>query len=188
MLAPLIKPSDEPMSSSKILVVYAHRDPAVSRINRALFDTAGTLPSVTRHDLMSHYPDFRIDVELEQQLLLAHDAIVLQFPFYWYSTPAILKEWQDAVLAYGFAYGPGGDKLRGKKLMVATTSGGPSDAYQAGGYNQYTYSELLRPLQATANLAGMHYQPIFTAGGVRTLDDNGLDHIQTAYRQRLMNL
>jgi len=176
------------MSQTKILVVYAHRDPAASHVNRALFDAAGTVPNVTRHDLMSRYPDFRIDVEHEQQLLLAHDAIVLQFPFYWYSTPAILKEWQDAVLAYGFAYGTGGDKLRGKKLLVATTSGGPADAYQAGGYNQFTYSELLRPLQATANLAGMQYQPIFTAGGVRTLDEAGLDRIQSAYHQRLSSL
>lgn len=176
------------MSDTRILVVYAHRDPAASRINRALFDAAAALPNVTRHDLMSRYPDFQIDVEHEQALLLAHDAIVLQFPFYWYSTPAILKEWQDAVLAYGFAYGSGGDKLRGKKLMVATTSGGPADAYQAGGYNQFTYSELLRPLQATANLAGMQYQPVFTAGGVRVLDEAGLDRVQGAYLQRLASL
>jgi glutathione-regulated potassium-efflux system ancillary protein KefG len=176
------------MSDSKILVVYAHRNPSASRINRALFENAASLPNVTRHELMSRYPDFRIDVAHEQELLLAHDAIVLQFPFYWYSTPAILKEWQDAVLAYGFAYGTDGNKLRGKKLMVATTSGGPAEAYQAGGYNQFTYSELLRPLQATANLAGMAYQPIFTAGGVRVLDEAGLDQVCNAYRQRLAGL
>lgn len=114
--------------------------------------------------------------------------IVLQFPFYWYSTPAILKEWQDAVLAYGFAYGSAGDKLRGKKLLVATTTGGPGHAYEAGGYNQYTLSELLRPLQATANLAGMAYQPVFSASGVIGLDDAELDKIATAYHQRLAAL
>jgi glutathione-regulated potassium-efflux system ancillary protein KefG len=176
------------MSPTKILVVYAHREPAASRVNHALFAAAGALPNVTRHDLTSRYPDLRIDVEHEQQLLLAHDAIVLQFPFYWYSTPAILKEWQDAVLAYGFAYGAEGDKLRCKKLLVATTSGGPAEAYQAGGYNQFTYSELLRPLQATANLAGMHYQPIFATGGARTLDDAGLERVKNAYQERLSRL
>jgi len=176
------------MSQSRILIVYAHRQPAASRINRALFDTTGTLPNVTRHDLMSRYPDFRIDVAEEQRLLQEHDAIVLQFPFYWYSTPAVLKEWQDAVLAYGFAYGNGGDKLRGKKLMVATTTGGPAEAYQAGGYNQYTLSELLRPLQATANLAGMQYQPIFSVSGVMALDAAGIDRAQSAYYARLSSL
>lgn len=173
------------MPQSRILLIYAHRDPASSRVNRALFDAAAALPNVTAHDLMTRYPDFRIDVAYEQRLLLEHDVIVLQFPCYWYSTPAILKEWQDAVLSYGFAYGPGGDKLRSKKLMVATTTGGPVEAYQAGGFNQYTMSELLRPLQATANLTGMSYLPIFSVHGVRTLDDAALNHAATAYCARL---
>jgi len=175
-------------SLSRILLIYAHRDPATSRANRALLDAASTLPNVTVHDLMARYPDFRIDVEQEQQLLLTHDGIVLQFPLYWYSSPAILKEWQDAVLTYGFAYGPGGDRLRGKKLMIATTTGGPAEAYQAGGTNHYTISELLRPLQATANLTGMSYQPIFSALGVRTLDDAALDKLAAAYLARLSAL
>jgi putative NADPH-quinone reductase len=176
------------MSQSRILLVYAHRQPAASRVNSAMVQAAASLPNVTVHDLMSRYPDFRIDVEAEQELLRQHDVIVLQFPFYWYSTPAILKEWQDAVLAYGFAYGSGGDKLRGKKLLVATTTGGPGEAYQAGGYNQYTMSELLRPLQATANLAGMAYQPVFSTSAVMGLDDAGRDRVATAYRQRLAAL
>lgn len=176
------------MSQSRILLVYAHRQPAASRVNKAMLQAASTLPNVTVHDLMARYPDFRIDVEAEQALLREHDVIVLQFPFYWYSTPAILKEWQDAVLAYGFAYGSDGDKLRGKKLLVATTTGGPAAAYQAGGYNQYTLSELLRPLQATANLAGMAYQPVFSTSGVLGLDEAALDTVASAYHQRLAAL
>ena len=173
------------MSQSPILLIYAHRDPVASRVNRALLTAAATLPNVTVNELMTRYPDFQIDVAHEQRLLLDHDVIVLQFPCYWYSTPAILKEWQDAVLSYGFAYGPGGDKLRGKTLMVATTTGGPGEAYQAGGFNQYTMSELMRPLQATANLAGMIYQQIFSVHSVRTLDDAALDQAAVAYRARL---
>jgi len=179
---------ESPQSKTRILLIYAHRDPAASRANRALLDAASTLPNVTVHDLMARYPDYRIDVEHEQKLLLAHDAIVLQFPLFWYSSPAILKEWQDAVLTYGFAYGSSGDRLRGKKLMVATTTGGPAEAYQAGGPNQYTISELLRPLQATANLTGMTYQPIFSGLGVRMLDDAALAKLAAAYRARLAAL
>jgi len=176
------------MTANRILLIYAHREPAASRVNRALLGAADSLLNVTVHDLTARYPDLRIDAEHEQRLLLEHDTIVLQFPFYWYSTPAILKEWQDAVLAYGFAYGPNGDKLRGKKLMIATTTGGPAEAYEAGGYNQFTLSELLRPLQATANLAGMRYEPIFSVSGVRTLDEATLDHAAAAYRARLAAL
>lgn len=176
------------MSTNRILLVYAHRDPGASRVNRALLGAAASLPNVTVHDLTARYPDLRIDTEHEQRLLLEHDTIVLQFPFYWYSTPAILKEWQDAVLAYGFAYGTNGDRLRGKKLMIATTTGGPGEAYEAGGFNQFTLSELLRPLQATANLAGMRYEPIFSVSGARTLDEAALDRAATAYLTRLAKL
>jgi len=176
------------MSTNRILLVYAHRTPDASRVNRSLLDAAASLPNVTVHNLTARYPDLRINTEHEQRLLLEHDTIVLQFPFYCYSTPAILKEWQDAVLAYGFAYGTNGDKLRGKKLMIATTTGGPAEAYEAGGFNQFTLSELLRPLQATANLAGMRYEPIFAVSGVRTLDEAALDRAATAYRGRLAAL
>ena len=177
-----------PMTANRILVVYAHRSPATSRVNRALVNAATALPNVTVHDLMANYGDFRIDVAREQRLLREHDAIVFQFPLHWYSTPAILKEWQDAVLSYGFAYGSGGDKLHGKKLMVATTSGGPAEAYQTSGSNHYTMGEMLRPLQATANLTGMAFQPIFTIHGVRMLDDAGLDRAARAYVERLNEL
>ena len=51
------------------------------------------------------YPDFKIDVAEEQKHLAAADRIILQFPFYWYSTPALLKQWQDDVLTYGWAFG-----------------------------------------------------------------------------------
>jgi len=46
--------------------------------------------------------------------------IVFHHPFYWYSSPAILKEWQDLVLEYGFAYGHEGTALRGKKSLSAS--------------------------------------------------------------------
>jgi len=46
---------------------------------------------VTIHDLYETYPNFHIQVKFEQDLLLAHDIIVFHHPFYWYSSPAILK-------------------------------------------------------------------------------------------------
>jgi len=106
---------------------------------------------VTIHDLYERYPDERIDVKREQDLLLAHDRIVFQFPFYWYSTPPLLKKWMDEVFTYGWAYGPGGNALHDKELVLAISIGGPEHSYRAGDYNHYTMSELTRPLQATAN-------------------------------------
>jgi glutathione-regulated potassium-efflux system ancillary protein KefG len=80
---------------------------------------------------------------------------VFQFPFYWYSTPPLLKRWQDEVLAFGWSYGPGGTKLKGKTLQLVLTTGGPESVYREGGYNMYPVKELLRPLEVTANLMGM---------------------------------
>ena len=47
------------------------------------------------------------DIALEQDKLRWADALILQFPLWWFSMPAILKGWVDRVYAYGFAYGIG---------------------------------------------------------------------------------
>lgn len=93
--------------------------------------------------------------------------IVFQHPFYWYSTPALFKEWQDRVLEYGFAYPPKeGKELQGKTWLSVITKGGPEWSYRSGGYNNYSISELLRPLQQTANLCGMRWMAPFVVHGV----------------------
>jgi glutathione-regulated potassium-efflux system ancillary protein KefG len=71
--------------------------------------------------------------------------IVLHHPFYWYSAPALLKEWMDLVLELGWAYGPGGVALRGKLMLNAITTGGSAEAYRAEGKNRFTMRELLAP-------------------------------------------
>lgn len=47
------------------------------------------------------------DVQQEITKLKWADALILNFPLWWYSMPAILKGWVDRVFAYGFAYGVG---------------------------------------------------------------------------------
>lgn len=98
----------------KILLIHAHPKPSTSIAQKAMLNASRNVDGITHHDLYAAYPDFAIDVKREQEMLLAHDLIIFQHPFYWYSTPAIIKEWQDVVLDFGWAYGPGGDKLHGK--------------------------------------------------------------------------
>lgn len=155
----------------KTLVIAAHPNLSNSVINKMWIDRLHQEKDITVHDLYTEYPDGRINVEREQQLLLEHDRIVFQFPFYWYSSPSLLKEWQDVVLTYGWAYGSEGTKLHGKEFVLAISTGGPEAAYQAGGYNQYSMSELTKPFQATANLTGMRFLPSFITQGVRFLTD-----------------
>ncbi|MCA1055878.1 NAD(P)H-dependent oxidoreductase [Rossellomorea aquimaris] len=155
----------------KTLVITAHPDLPNSTVNKAWKERLSEEPGITIHDLYETYPDKQIDVDREQQLLLSHERIVFQFPFYWYSSPSLLKEWQDVVLTYGWAYGAQGTKLHGKDFMLAISTGGPEDAYRAGGYNHYSMSELTKPFQAMANLTGMRFLPSFVLQGVRALSE-----------------
>ena len=113
----------------------------------------------------SEYPDGVINVSREQQLLVAHDRIVFQHPFLWYSVPALMKQWLDDVLTYGWAYGPEGTALHGKDWVSVISTGGPKESYQAGGFNNFSMSEFLKPLQQTANLIGANYLAPFLLHG-----------------------
>ena len=163
----------------RVLILFAHPSLHRSEVNRHLLEASKGHEQVTVVDLYSEYPTFLIDIEREQQRLRDHDVVVFMFPLYWYSTPSILKEWQDLVLEYGFAYGPGGTALHGKQFMCALSAGGAEKAYHADGYNHFTIRELLQPLEQTASLTGMRYLPPFALFGARTATEEGRlnDHI-----------
>jgi putative NADPH-quinone reductase len=156
-----------------VLVLFAHPSPGRSEVNGPMAQAAAGIDGVTLVDLYAEYPDFRINVDREQKRLLDHDVVVFQHPLYWYSTPAILKEWQDLVLEYGFAYGSGGNKLHGKVFLDALTAGGLEDAYRDKGYNHFTIGQLLQPLEQTADLCGMTWLPPFALFGARLAVDEG---------------
>jgi len=144
----------------KSVVISGHPDlHGKSIANRIIIEAVRGLNGVGVRELHGLYPDFRIDVASEQMALVQAERIVLQFPFYWYSVPGILKEWMDQVLVYGFAYGTEGTKLKGKEFVVSTTVGGPESSYRSDGFNTYTIDELLYPLKQTANLCGMSFAP-----------------------------
>ncbi|WP_048795419.1 MULTISPECIES: NAD(P)H-dependent oxidoreductase [Serratia] len=169
----------------KALILSGHRYPERSRISEAAGQALSTLPGVTVHNLMNEYPDFVIDVKREQQLLKTHDVVVMLFPFWWYSSPAILKEWQDQVLEYGFAYGSEGKVLHGKPFMVMTSTGGNEAAYTSQGYNRYAVDDLLLPFQAMANLTGMLWQSPAMIQGANDISDNDIDRGVNRWLTRL---
>lgn len=151
-----------------------------------MFEAMHGLDGVTLVDLYADYPDIQIDIDREQARLLAHDVIVFQHPLYWYSTPAILKEWQDLVLEHGFAYGTEGTALRGKILVNALTAGGSEAAYCAEGYNHFTIRELLHPIEQTAMLCGMIYLPPYALFSSRTAVEEGRIDRHVANWERLL--
>lgn len=146
------------MEKIRVLWNLIHPNILESHANRIIFDKIKELENVTVNNLYEKYPDFQIDVKKEQNLLVTHDMIVFQHPFYWYSAPALFKEWQDKVLEFGFAYPPSiGKALHGKNWLTVMTTGGPEEGYRSGGYNNFTISELMRPFQQAAYLCGMRW-------------------------------
>jgi putative NADPH-quinone reductase len=146
-----------PMTSARILILYAHPNAEQSRANRVMLDAVRALPHVRIHDLYECYPDFHIDVAYEQTQLREADLVILQHPIHWYSMPALQKEWLDLVLQRGWAFGPNGDALRGKHFWLAATTGGDDSSYQSDARHGHAFSAFLPPYQQTARLCGMHW-------------------------------
>jgi putative NADPH-quinone reductase len=146
---------------AQTLILLFHPNIERSKANAALRAAVRTVPNTLVVDIQARYPggviDMLTDGEAEARALLEADRIVLQFPIQWYSTPALLKAWQDAVLTrmYYIHADTEGDKLAGTPLMVAATAGNTPSAYGRGGANHFTIDELMAPLKATARRCGL---------------------------------
>jgi glutathione-regulated potassium-efflux system ancillary protein KefG len=173
---------------ARVLVQFAHPLLEKSRVQKQMIKQAQLVKGVTINDLYDRYPEFDIDVKREQRLLLAHDIIVFQHPFYWYSTPAIVKQWLDLVLEHGWAYGAKGDNLKGKLLMQAISCGGSDQAYQPEGRNRFTIRQMLAPMDQTAKLCQLEYLPPFVVYGTHKLQDADIEQYALEYGQVLSAL
>lgn len=153
---------------SRVLVISGHPNLSESNTNKIIVESLRShIDNIEVRQLDELYPHYDIDVPREQQALIEADIVILQFPFYWYSVPALLKKWIDDVFCYDFAYGSRGDKLHGKDLILSFTIGGPKESYNPLGYNHFPIEQLLQPLQQTAYLSGMNFHaPIYSHGMV----------------------
>ena len=154
---------------NRVLILFAHPALQKSRVNKRLITYVSDIEGVTFHDLYEAYPDFHIHVKREQDLLLQHDIIVFHHPVFWFSTPAIIKEWLDLVLVHGWAYGKKGKALQGKKLLSVISTGGRESLYQKSGFHRHTIGDFLIPMKTTARICGMDYLPPFVVHGTHTL-------------------
>jgi len=173
---------------SNVLILFAHPRLQNSRTHSRLIQEAQNSHKVTVHDLYEAYPDFDIDVEHEQKIMLNHDIIILQHPFYWYSAPPILKQWIDLVLKHGWAYGHKGKTLTGKKIMNVLSTGGRQEAYQKDGFNKFTIREFLSPFEQTARLCNMIYLPPFVVHGTHLASNEEIESATQLYQILLKNL
>ncbi len=123
-------------------------------------DRAGTLPD---------------DVRREVERVEWADLILMTFPLYWFSVPAILKGWIDRVLVSGRCYGGrrfyDRGPLAGRTGAVALTMGGRPHMIGPGSIHGPIETMLKPLLQGTLGYTGMQVLPPFVACHVPYIDD-----------------
>jgi NAD(P)H dehydrogenase (quinone) len=140
------------------------------------------------------------DVKAEQEKLLWADMLVLQFPLWWFTMPAILKGWVDRVYSYGFAYGVGehndkrwGDRygegiLAGKRAMLIVTAGGWEEHYSARGING-PIEDLLFPINhGVLYYPGYEVLPPFVVYKADRLGEADFDCVAEQLRERMRTI
>ena len=154
--------------------------------------------SESRHAL--HSGTQAPDIAAEQAKLLWADAVIFQFPLWWFSVPAILKGWFERVYAYGFGYGVGqhgggrwGDRygegtLKGRRALLSVTMGGREPQYGPRGVNGPIEDLLFHVHHGMLFYPGMEVLPPFLVYESRGIDAVGYDQLAQAYRERLRRL
>lgn len=170
----------------EVVVLVAHPSMSQSRVNRRLLEAAlAAGRRVAVRDLYRLYPDYLVDVAAEQTLLTAARLIVWQHPLHWYGPPPLMKLWLDEVLAFTWAYGPGGVALRGKDLWLVGSTGGTQESYRPDGHNRYFFDAFLPPYEQTAALCVMRFLPPLMLHGAHRVGAEELEAHAQVYAQHL---
>lgn len=132
------------------------------------------------------------DIQGELEKLLWADMLILNFPMFWFSVPAMLKGWIDRVLVSGVCYGgkrfydQGG--LAGKKALVTVTLGGREHMFGEGAIHG-PLEDMLRPiLRGTLAYVGFEVLAPFVAWHVPYISDEARGEFLVKYQQRLHGL
>jgi Putative NADPH-quinone reductase (modulator of drug activity B) len=152
----------------KTLIIVIHPDIKNSVINKRWIKELEKSPEKYHvHQLHEVYPTQQFDIAAEQKLIEEHDRIVLQFPYYWFNCPALLKKWMDEVFTHGWAYGSqSGHKLRAKKFALAISLGLKEEEVQPGATYKYSLEEMTRPFELTFEYLKADYRPLFAYYGM----------------------
>lgn len=172
----------------KILLNLVHPNIQESVVNKRLLDGVKHIENITINNLYEKYPDFKINSKAEQKLLLENDIILFQFPMYWFSSPSLLKEWLDVVLAPGFAHA-GSYKLANKSFAIAISCGGAKKVFSSTGKDKKTVEEFLFPFEITANYIKMNYsKPYITYDTETVLSEEILNEYVENYVKYIKEL
>jgi NAD(P)H dehydrogenase (quinone) len=131
--------------------LYAMKfNPVSARDNFTETFNANYLSLQAEEENASRVGGFSADLEVEIRKVETAELVILHFPLWWFSMPAILKGWVDRVFAFGRTYGSGRmyekGVFRGKRAMLTLTTGGPRSIYVPGGFNG-DIDTILRPVE-----------------------------------------
>lgn len=132
------------------------------------------------------------DIKEELEKLIWCDLLILNFPIYWFSTPAILKGWIDRVFISGIVYGGkrfydhGG--LAGKKAMLAITIGGQEHMFGPDSIHGPLENMLNPLLRGTLAYSGLSVLPPFVGWHVPYISEDARKNILFSYEERLRNI
>lgn len=134
----------------------------------------------------------RADIQAELDKLFWCDLLVLNFPIYWFSMPAILKGWIDRVFVSGKVYGgrrfydSGG--LAGKQALVTITLGGQEHMFGPEGIHGPLEAMLSHVLRGTLAYAGLQVLSPFVAWHVPYISHEARLKILESLRSRLQSI
>lgn len=169
-----------------LLIQFAHPALQKSRVHKRLLDH---IPEAVKvNDLYERYPHFHLNIKEERALLEQADVIIFQHPVYWYSVPPLLKHWFDIMLRYGYAFGPGGEALKGKYWLHLVTTGGSERAYGPEGSHRFSLMEFFRPFEQSAQLCQMTYLPPWAIFGTHQFGSEEIEAWQQRYHEFLTRL
>ncbi len=168
-----------------ILVIHAHPYPRSSRATAMLLGAVRELPALEVRSLYELYPDFDVDVRAERSALERAELVVWMHPIYWYTVPALLKQWFEAVLAKGWAYGEGGTALHGKECLWAVTTGADELAYTLQGKHAHEFEAFAPVVKQTARFCGMRWLEPFVLHGAHVVTEAQMHAAAQRLRERL---
>ncbi|MBW5891449.1 NAD(P)H-dependent oxidoreductase [Pectobacterium polaris] len=169
------------------LVIVSHPYASQSRVIKMLQQTVEARNDTVVRNLESLYGNTisEFDVVAEQAASEDADRIVFMYPTHWFNLTPNLKAYLNEVWTYGWAFGPGGEALKGKEMLVVTTAGASEHLYSHDGLIDGTMDDVLTPMKASALYVGMKYVEPLAFFEVTQADKETLLDFQTKLSARL---
>jgi NAD(P)H dehydrogenase (quinone) len=166
-------------------------NPVAGRHDFTTVADAGRFHYQSEQELAARSGAFAEDIRREQERVAQADLLVLQFPLWWGSPPAILKGWCERVLAYGFAYVDGrrfdSGLFKGRRAIFSVTTGGTPERFS----NEGVYGEIERVLYPVERLLlqymGYEVLPPFIAYAAPRVGDAERRAYLDAWEDRLLD-